>query len=107
MLDILSVGFAGKQRLGIATNPAFSGTYNFSSKTKFAKVFPRFCPGSPSGRLIMCHPGFVDPELKALDSLTTLREHEFAFFNSDAFIKVMADHGVALARPTSENGGAD
>ena len=33
----------------------------------------------------MCHPGFVDAELERLDSLTTLREHEFAFFNSDDF----------------------
>ena len=71
----------------------------------FAKIFPRFLSGLPDGGLIMCHPGFVDAELKALDSLTTLREHEFAFFNSDAFPKVLAEHGVALARPTGENRG--
>ena len=47
----------------------------------------------------MCHPGVVDAELKGLDSLTTLREHEFAFFSSDAFPKVLAEHNVALARP--------
>jgi hypothetical protein len=53
----------------------------------------------------MCHPGFVDAELKALDLLTTLREHEFAFFSSEAFPKALADHGVTLARPTGEPGG--
>jgi predicted glycoside hydrolase/deacetylase ChbG (UPF0249 family) len=47
----------------------------------------------------MCHPGFVDGELKGLDSLTALREQEFAYFSSDAFMKVLADHGAALARP--------
>ncbi|HEY6859323.1 MAG TPA: ChbG/HpnK family deacetylase [Pseudolabrys sp.] len=104
MLDILSVGFRRKaKRLGIAANPAFAGTYVFNAKVKFAKLFPRFLSDLPDGGLIMCHPGFVDAELKALDSLTTLREHEFAFFNSDAFPKLLAAHGVALARPTGEN----
>jgi hypothetical protein len=105
-LDILSVGFRRKaKRLGIAANPAFAGTYVFNARAKFAKLFLRFLSGLPDGGLIMCHPGFVDAELKALDSLTTLREHEFAFFNSDAFPKLLAEHGVALARPTGENSG--
>jgi predicted glycoside hydrolase/deacetylase ChbG (UPF0249 family) len=105
-LDILSIGFRRKaKKLGIAVNPAFAGTYAFNAKARFTKLFPRFLSDLPDGGLIMCHPGFVDAELKALDSLTTLREHEFAFFNSDAFPKVMADHGAILARPTSETGG--
>jgi hypothetical protein len=54
----------------------------------------------------MCHPGFADAGLKALDSLTTLREHEFAFFSSEAFPKALAEQGVALARPTGELSGA-
>jgi len=102
-LDILSVAFRRKAKLmGIATNPAFAGTYNFNAKAKFAKIFPRFLAGLPDHGLVMCHPGFVDAELKALDSLTTLREHEYAFFSSDAFLKLLAEHGVALARPTGE-----
>jgi hypothetical protein len=99
-LDILSVGFRRKaKRLGIATNPAFAGTYSFNSRANFATIFPRFLSGLPDGGLIMCHPGFVDGELKGLDSLTALREQEFAYFSSDAFMKVLADHGAALARP--------
>ncbi len=102
-LDILSVAFRRKARqLGIAFNPAFAGTYSFSAKAKFPKLFPRFLSGLPAGGLVMCHPGFVDAELKALDSLTTLREHEFAFFSSEDFPKALAEHGVALARPTGE-----
>jgi len=104
-LDILSVGFRRKaKRLGIRANPAFAGTYSFNAEAKFAKIFPRFLSGLPDGGLIMCHPGFVDGELKALDSLTTLREREFAFFNSDNFPKILAEEGVALAHPTGENG---
>ncbi len=105
-LDILSVAFRRKARqLGIPFNPAFAGTYSFNAKANFTKLFPRFLSGLPDSGLVMCHPGFVDAELKALDSLTTLREHEFAFFNSEAFPKALAEHGVSLAHPTGNPGG--
>lgn len=98
LLDILSVGFRRKARwLGMATNPAFAGAYNF--KSDFAKTFPRFLAGLPDGGLVMCHPGFVDAELKRLDPLTDQREKEFTYFNSDEFPQVLAEHGVALANP--------
>ena len=105
-LDILSLAFRRKARqLGIPFNPAFAGTYSFNAKAKFAALFPRFLAGLPDNGLIMCHPGFVDAELNALDSLTTLREHEFAFFSSEGFPKALAEHGVTLAHPTGESGG--
>jgi hypothetical protein len=100
VLDILSLGFRRRaRRLGIAVNPAFAGSYAFKSRANYARLFPRFLSGLPDGGLIMCHPGVVDAELKGLDSLTTLREQEFAFFGSDAFLQVLAEHNVALARP--------
>jgi predicted glycoside hydrolase/deacetylase ChbG (UPF0249 family) len=100
VLDILSMAFRRRaERLGLATNPAFAGAYAFTSKANFAKIFPRFLTGLPDGGLIMCHPGFVDAELQRLDSLTHLREREFAYFNSDAFPQALADHGVELIRP--------
>jgi predicted glycoside hydrolase/deacetylase ChbG (UPF0249 family) len=100
MLDILSVRFRRKAaRLGLACNPAFAGTYGFSAKADFAKIFPRFLAGLPDGGLIMCHPGFVDAELKQLDSLTTLREREFAYFNSVEFPKALTAQDLELAKP--------
>jgi predicted glycoside hydrolase/deacetylase ChbG (UPF0249 family) len=100
VLDILSLGFRRRARkLGIAVNPAFAGAYAFKSRANYARLFPRFLSGLPDGGLIMCHPGVVDTELKGLDSLTTLREQEFAFFGSDAFLKILVEHNVALARP--------
>lgn len=100
MLDILSVGFRRRaKKLGIAVNPAFAGSYAFKARANYTKLFPRFLSGLPDGGLIMCHPGVVDAELKGLDSLTTLREQEFAYFGSDAFLQVLAEHNVALARP--------
>jgi predicted glycoside hydrolase/deacetylase ChbG (UPF0249 family) len=99
VLDILSLGFRRRARkLGIAVNPAFAGAYAFKSRANYARLFPRFLSGLPDGGLIMCHPGVVDTELKGLDSLTTLREQEFAFFGSDAFLKILVEHNVALAR---------
>lgn len=106
VLDVLSLGFRSQAEwLGIATNPAFAGAYIFSAKANYANIFPRFLAGLPDGGLIMCHPGFVDDALKSLDSLTELREQEFAFFSSDAFPEWMAKHGVTLADP-GEGGGA-
>jgi predicted glycoside hydrolase/deacetylase ChbG (UPF0249 family) len=98
VLDILSIGFRRRaKKLGIAVNPAFAGSYAFKAKANYTKLFPRFLSGLPDGGLIMCHPGVVDAELKGLDSLTTLREQEFAYFGSDAFLQVLAEHNVALA----------
>ena len=100
VLDMLSLAFRRQaNRHRIATNPAFAGAYAFTPKADYAKLFPRFLKGMPDGGLIMCHPGFVDDELKRLDSLTTLREREFAYFNSDEFSDVLAAHGAALASP--------
>jgi len=99
VLDILSVRFRRKAVwLGVTTNPAFAGSYAFTPKANFSKIFPRFLAGLPDGGLIMCHPGHVDAELERFDTLTTLREREMAYFNSDEFPKVLTEHGVALAR---------
>ena len=104
VLDVLSLGFKSQaSRRGLVTNPAFAGAYNFSPKANYARIFPRFLNGLPDGGLVMCHPGFVDAELETLDSLTILREHEFAFFNSDAYPAVLAQHGVELAEPSGES----
>jgi predicted glycoside hydrolase/deacetylase ChbG (UPF0249 family) len=100
VLDILSLGFRRRaKKLGIAVNPAFAGSYAFKARANYTKLFPRFLSGLPDEGLIMCHPGVVDAELRGLDSLTTLREQEFAYFGSDAFLQVLAEHNVALARP--------
>jgi len=99
-LDMLSAGFRRKaHKAGIATNPAFAGSYSFSRNAVFARIFPRFLEGLPDGGLIMCHPGFVDSELKRLDTLTHLREREYEFFMSDDFAELLKAHRLALGRP--------
>jgi predicted glycoside hydrolase/deacetylase ChbG (UPF0249 family) len=101
LLDMLSLAFRRKaRRLGVATNPAFAGAYDFAAAPDFAAMFPRFLTGLPDGGLIMCHPGVVDDALKRLDPLTHQREREFAYFKSDEFPQALALHGVALAVPS-------
>jgi predicted glycoside hydrolase/deacetylase ChbG (UPF0249 family) len=45
----------------------------------------------------MCHPGFVDAELRRLDHLTSMREREYEFFAGKRFPQLLAEHGFALA----------
>lgn len=97
-LDILSRGFRRRaQAMGLHTNPAFAGTYDFHDTANFAELFPRFLDRLPDGSVVMCHPGFVDAELKRLDELTDLREREYAFLAGESFPRILATHGVALA----------
>jgi predicted glycoside hydrolase/deacetylase ChbG (UPF0249 family) len=105
VLDLLSVRFRNRvARLGLRMNPAFAGAYAFTAAADFAALFPSFLNGLPDGGLIMCHPGYVDPALKSLDSLTDLRERELAYLDSDAFPRDLARHRVALVVPAGETG---
>ncbi len=98
LLDVLSRGFRKRANaLGVRTNPAFAGSYDFTDHANFAALFPRFLDRLPNGSVVMCHPGFVDAELTRLDPLTTLREREYAFFIDDSFPGLLAGHGIALA----------
>jgi chitin disaccharide deacetylase len=100
-LDLLSVRMRSKARArGIAFNPAFNGAYDFTPDADFGRLFPAFLRGMPNGGLVMCHPGFVDAELKRLDSLTDLREREYAYLDSEAFSAVLRQHGYELADPS-------
>ena len=97
LLDFLSKRFRKRAAaLGIKTNSAFAGTYNFGDTAEFAALFPKFLKGLPEGGLIMCHPGIVDHALIALDKLTTLREREYDYFKSDAFPAALAANNVTL-----------
>jgi predicted glycoside hydrolase/deacetylase ChbG (UPF0249 family) len=98
LLDVLSRRFRQRAAsLGIRTNPAFAGAYTFRDEADFGALFPGFLDGLPDGSVVMCHPGFVDDELRRLDPLTTLREREYAFLSGDAFPAVLASRGMALA----------
>jgi len=90
---------------GVRTNPAFAGTYAFKARADYARLFPAFLDGLPEGGVVMCHPGVVDAELRRLDPLTDLREREYDFFSAESFPRLLAAHGVVLARPVSAHSG--
>ena len=99
LLDGLSRGFRKRAaRLGIATNPAFAGAYDFTAPdADFAALFDGFLEGMPAGGVIMCHPGHVDAELQRLDPLTRQREREYEFLAGDGLAAALQARGLALA----------
>jgi predicted glycoside hydrolase/deacetylase ChbG (UPF0249 family) len=98
LLDVLSMRLRARSAArGIPTNPAFAGTYNFTYNAGYDPLFASFLHGLPDGGLVMCHPGFVDAELRRLDALTDMREREYAFFAGERFPALLAASGVALA----------
>jgi predicted glycoside hydrolase/deacetylase ChbG (UPF0249 family) len=101
LLDVLSARLRRRcARHGVAANPAFAGTYDFTHAKAYEAVFGSFLEGLPDGGVIMCHPGFVDVELQQLDHFTAMREQEHTFFAGDAFPAALAAHGMELASPT-------
>lgn len=99
LLDTLSAPFRQKCRAaGIVFNPAFAGAYDFVAANDFGDLMREFLAELPDGGLAMCHPGFVDDTLLALDPLTHQREREHEYLSSDAFAAMMAASGITLAR---------
>lgn len=96
-LDRLSVKFCQlAERMGVRTNTAFAGTYDFHAELDFARLFPAFIEGMPQNGLVMCHPGYPDAELAGLDTLTFQRQREYDFFASEEFPRMLETHGVML-----------
>ena len=97
LLDTLSAAFRKRcARNGIRCNPAFAGAYDFTKQNDFAELMAQFLRGLPDGGLVMCHPGFVDEALVALDPLTDQREREYAFLMSDHFPRLLAANHLTL-----------
>ncbi len=97
LLDVLSAKFRRLcTRAGLAFNSGFAGAYDFTKANDFAALMDGFLKSVPDGGLVMCHPGFVDDTLTALDPLTHQREREYEFLAGDEFPKVLAANNVTL-----------
>ena len=98
VLNVLSAQFRTRaSRAGIAFNPAFAGAYDFARQPDFGSLMTQFLDGLPEGALVMCHPGHVDDILVGLDPLTTQREREYDFLDSERFRELLAANNVTLA----------
>jgi predicted glycoside hydrolase/deacetylase ChbG (UPF0249 family) len=99
VVALLASGFAGQaRRRGIRLNRGFSGFYDPARYT-LAEALPDMLIGAEDGHLMMIHPGHVDAELRAVDSLTDSRETEWVFVNGPLFPQILAAEGYAVARP--------
>jgi predicted glycoside hydrolase/deacetylase ChbG (UPF0249 family) len=90
-------GFArAAQDAGFETNSGFSGFSSFDPKCDFAADFARYLRSPGSRHLVMCHPGYSDAELAAVDPNTLSRENELKFLLSPRFEEVLARAGASL-----------
>lgn len=85
-------------RNGIAFNRGFSGVHSFTSGVDFYALMKSFIMAHKNGGLIMCHPGFPDPELREVDPVTIWRRHEFETLNSDILEGILLNENLILGR---------
>ncbi|MGJ0392766.1 MAG: ChbG/HpnK family deacetylase [Methylocystis sp.] len=86
------------KRRGFMTNDGFAGFSDFDPGKDYAKAFESFLRAPGRRHLIMCHPGHVDDELRALDPVTITREQELAFLLSPRMPEMLAKRGLKLGR---------
>ncbi|QCK85994.1 ChbG/HpnK family deacetylase [Phreatobacter aquaticus] len=97
ILATLSSGLKHDARTGgFATNPAFSGAYDFRKAAAFPDLFPRFLDRLPDGSLVMVHPGHVDEDLTHVDPVHGPRAIEYAYLAGDRFPRDLAAAGFTL-----------
>lgn len=98
LLDVLSIEFRRRAaRRGLHCNPAFAGAYDFGRATDFGAAMRGFLDESPDGGLVMCHPGFVDETLIALDPLTGQRSREYDYLAGNGFAADLQARAITLA----------
>jgi predicted glycoside hydrolase/deacetylase ChbG (UPF0249 family) len=89
---------------GFATNEGFSGFAPFDLSVAPDRIFEDALTGLGSRPVVMCHPGYVDAELRGLDPAVESRMAELSYLASDAFGGLLEQRGIRLAaRPTTVN----
>lgn len=83
---------------GIPHNAGFSGLHDFSGRRPFGELMRTFLAATGPAPLVHVHPGRVDAELRACDTLTTPREAELAYLASERFSADLAAAGFYPAR---------
>lgn len=89
---------AGCRRAGLATNNGFAGISSFDGATAYRREFARYLKAPGRLHLVMCHPGYVDEELRSLDPVVDSRERELKFLLSRDFPILLQEKGAVLGR---------
>lgn len=93
----LARGFArGAHAAGFETNNGFSGFAPLDLSVPVARVFEEAFSNLGSHPLVMCHPGYVDDELRTLDPALDSRVEELNYLKSDAFSRLLEQRGLRL-----------
>jgi predicted glycoside hydrolase/deacetylase ChbG (UPF0249 family) len=85
-------------RRGLARNSGFSGIVPFNPRRDYGADFELFLRNPGDRHLVMCHPGFVDRELEAADSVAATRPLEHAFLAGDALPELLGRFGAKITR---------
>ncbi|MCC6471851.1 MAG: ChbG/HpnK family deacetylase [Alphaproteobacteria bacterium] len=83
---------------GIPMNQRFAGVLNFNESIGYRDMFRRFIEDAPTGLVVMCHPGYPDATLRALDRVVETRASELAYLASFAFLHDVSCAGMCLGR---------
>jgi chitin disaccharide deacetylase len=93
----LARGFArSAHAAGFRTNKGFSGFAPLDLSVPAARVFEEAFSKLGAHPLVMCHPGYVDDELRALDPALESRVEELNYLKSDAFRDLLEQRGLRL-----------
>lgn len=101
LINLLGLGLRHDlRRAGIRANDGFSGLHDFDSGKPFSTKMRSFIGNLGPRPLVHVHPGRVDAELRACDTLTTPREAELAYLISDTYLHDLTTAGLKPARMT-------
>jgi chitin disaccharide deacetylase len=99
IISALGLNFARSARhRGFALNSGFSGIYPLEAAGQpVGELFQRFVRHLGTCPLAMCHPGYSDSTLAALDPMTEQRDVERAFLAGEDWPCVLESAGVVVA----------
>lgn len=81
---------------GFMTNRGFSGFAPFDLSVPAGRIFEAAFSHMGPSPLVMCHPGYVDEELRRLDPAVESRIAELDYLKSDAFGALLKEQGIWL-----------
>jgi predicted glycoside hydrolase/deacetylase ChbG (UPF0249 family) len=95
----LALGFRRlAHRHGFSTNHGFAGFSAFDPTRDYAADFSTYLAAPGDAHLVMCHPGFVDDELRAVDTVLETRPREHEFLLSARFTDLCAEARMERVR---------
>lgn len=103
LVRAFAAGFGRAARAsGFETNEGFSGFSGFDPTGSFEREMHRFMVRLGPRPVVMCHPGYVDDELRGMDPVVETRARELAYLASPRFGELLDALGIDLVPWPSE-----